>query len=389
MWVGRIIVATGVALLLPASAVASTVSVQPAGENNEVFYEAGPGEQNRLKVSSDGAAVTVRDPGAEVEVGPGCASVTDHRATCNLPGFGTVNAELRGGADSVRANGAMTILDAEGGPGSDRLIGGPLHDRLDGGPGPDVLKGRGAPDMASYVGRSDDLRITIGDGMRNDGGPADGPLRDRLVGISFVSGGDGDDVLVGDAGENSLFGAPGRDVLRGLGGDDDLIGGDGRDRAHGGNGADLFPGSGGRDRAFGGRGPDHFQAGSPGNGADLFAGGRGHDVAQFSFGHNLVTLDGKANDGPCADPGCTFSDEGDNVKGIEELQMAPGNDVLIGSKRDEVFRPSGGADIVRAKGGDDTIHVTIDGDPDVYNCGPGIDEIIGTPDVFDTNPNCE
>lgn len=54
-----------VALLLPASAVASTVSVQAAGENNEVFYDAGPGEQNRLKVSSDGAVVTLRDPGAE------------------------------------------------------------------------------------------------------------------------------------------------------------------------------------------------------------------------------------------------------------------------------------------------------------------------------------
>jgi len=76
----------------------------------------------------------------------------------------------------------------------ERLIGGPLHDRLD-----------CRPDTASYVGRSDDLRITLGDGSRKDGGPADGPLRDRLVGVAFVSGGDGDDVLVGDAGENSLF----------------------------------------------------------------------------------------------------------------------------------------------------------------------------------------
>jgi hypothetical protein len=44
---------------------------------------------------------------------------------------------------------------------------------------------------------------------------------------------------------------------------------------------------------------------------------------------------------------------------------------------------------VLARGGDDVIEVSEDGDPDVYNCGAGVDSIVGMPDAFDMNPNCE
>ena len=102
-----------------------------------------------------------------------------------------------------------------------------------------------------------------------------------------------------------------------------------------------------------------------------------------------VRLDGRANDGVCADAACASSDEGDNAKGIEEIQAGFGDDVLIGSSRDEVFRPSMGDDTVRARGGDDTVHLNGDGDTDTVNCGGGTDSIVGTPDAFDTNQNCE
>jgi Ca2+-binding RTX toxin-like protein len=380
-----------VALLLPAGASAATVSVDDLSENKEIDYIAGPGEANRLAASTDGSVVTVRDPGAVIQPGNDCQLVNAHQATCDLVGIAPINAELRGGGDRGRVSGPLIALNGVGGPGHDRFVGGPASDRFDGGFGPDVLLGRGSSDFAFYFTRSEDIRVTLGDGRRNEGGPSDGPKRDRLGGIEAVAGGSGDDHLVGNAAENGLFSAEGRDVLIGKGGGDSFDGGDGRDLSRGGSGGDLFAGSLGRDRALGGKGDDVIQMGSGGeNGADLYSGGAGHDTLQgVFFGLIRVTLDGRANDGLCTDPSCASSDEGDNAVGIEEVLGSLGGDVLIGSRRAEVFSPGQGADTVRARGGDDTVHLSIDGVADTINCGAGNDSIVGTPDATDTNANCE
>jgi hypothetical protein len=389
---GRFAIAIALALGLwsPELASGSTVSVDPVAENEEIFYTAGPGETNDVVASTNGATVTVQDPGAQVQAGNDCVAAGQHAATCNFAGFAPMNFELRGGNDAARITGPMIRLStSKGGMGRDRIVGGQFPDRLDGGRGPDVLLGRGSVDFVLYPNRPDDLRVTLGDGKRNDGGPRDGALRDRLRGIEGVLSGDGDDVLVGNGAENDLFGDAGRDTIRGKGGADSLGGMDGRDSAFGGIGGDLFPGDSGRDDSFGGAGPDLFQGGSPNNGADLFRGGPGHDGAQYVFGHVRLSLDGKANDGACVDLACTSSDEGDNLIGTEELNATFGQDVLIGSDRAEVFHPSLGADTVRAKGGNDEVHLTQDGDVDDVNCGSGEDLITGMPDAFDMNKNCE
>jgi len=313
-----------------------------------------------------------------------------HTATCSFNGFAPMNLELRGGDDTGRITGTKIRLStAEGGRGRDRLVGAGLPDRFDGGRGADVVNGRGSFDSLFYTGRPDDIRITLGDGKRNDGGPRDGALRDRLAGIEGVVSGDGDDVLVGNGAGNDLFGATGRDLIRGKGGSDNLGGMAGRDTAYGSTGGDLFPGDSGKDDTFGGKGNDLFQGGSPNNGADLFKGGPGHDEAQYVFGHVRLVLDGKPNDGACANPACTSSNEGDNLVSIEVLSATFGRDVLIGSGRNEVFRPFPGADTVRAKGGDDDIQLFQDGKVDDVDCGPGEDLILGMPDAFDMNKNCE
>lgn len=366
------------------------VSVESLGKSNELFYRAAPGERNAVVASTDGAVVTFADPRAEVTAGNGCVAIGDHAATCNFPGLAAVNMELRNRNDRGRVSGAMIRLTADGGAGRDRLTGGGLFDRLDGGRGPDALNGRGGPDMVLYSGRADDVRVTLGDGKRNDGGPRDGPLRDRLRNMEALVGGAGDDRLSGSPAENTLSGGPGRDVLRGRGGDDEFFAGDGRDRSLGGPGADLFYSDPGSGRQFGGPGQDHFQGGAPDEGVDLFTGGPGLDTFQgYSFGAWRVSLDGRANDGPCGNAVCSFTPGKDNVKGIEELQGSFGDDFLIGSGRDEIFRPSLGADRVRAKGGDDLVHLNPDGEVDVINCGAGIDDVLGTPDAFDQNVDCE
>jgi hypothetical protein len=64
------------------------------------------------------------------------------------------------------------------------------------------------------------------DGRANDGEAYES---DNVRSVEEVLGGSGDDVLVGDADANGLFGGPGNDALAGGGGDDVLAGGPGQD----------------------------------------------------------------------------------------------------------------------------------------------------------------
>ena len=73
-----------------------------------------------------------------------------------------------------------------------------------------------------------------------------------------VSGGAGDDLLVGSNADDTLDGGDGADVLRGRGGDDVLDGGDGPDLLIGGRGDDVLRGGLGPDVLLGGPGPDIF-----------------------------------------------------------------------------------------------------------------------------------
>ena len=96
----------------------------------------------------------------------------------------------------------VTIENASGGNGNDRIYGNQVANRLTGKAGKDSL-----------YGRADD---------------------DRLY------GGGGDDRLFGDQGDDCLYGGSGHDTLRGGDGNDVLQGGTGRDLLRGGKGADRF-----------------------------------------------------------------------------------------------------------------------------------------------------
>lgn len=117
-----------------------------------------------------------------------------------------------------------------------------------------------------------------------------------------VSGGDGDDTLVGrrsddeiagGGGSDLLIGASGDDVLLGEAGDDELQGDDGDDRLDGGAGADVLRGGDGADVLYGGAGVDEITGGAgndtirSGSGADVVTGGPGADI----FVIDLSTLD--------------------------------------------------------------------------------------------------
>ena len=81
----------------------------------------------------------------------------------------------------------------------------------------------------------------------------------------------GDDVLVGDFGQNNILGLGGNDFLDGRGGDDQLSGGDGADILHGGDGGDFLDGGAGDDTLYGDAGDDTLVGGA---GNDTMYGGR-------------------------------------------------------------------------------------------------------------------
>jgi Ca2+-binding RTX toxin-like protein len=394
----KLAIALGVGFALScATAQAATVSVfNPGGKGSYFVYEAGPGERNRLVAGAVGQDMTVTDPGATIEPGVGCVSITPHRARCDFDGTPRgpgdlaegLDAELRGGADTARLDGGLHWQSVHGGPGPDVLHGGPLFDRLDGGVGADRIFGGKSEDGVDYFGRKDDLKINLGDHKRNDGGPRDGRRRDLIRGVEDVGGGLGNDLIVGTNGPNRLAGREGRDRMRGRGGVDTLEGGDDNDKLRGGGGGDHVQGNQGDDREFGGAGADDFGSGISINGADLVVGG-GQPGDWMSYAYQArIEIDGKPNDGACADPTCAASQEGDEIRGVRTLTTFTDDDLIIGSRAAETIRPSSGADVVRAKGGDDTIDLGLGDGPDIVNCGGGIDTVLDA-EGEDELANCE
>lgn len=118
-------------------------------------------------------------------------------------------------------------------------------------------------------------------------------LQSTAMKPATVSGGDGDDSIVGSAADDSLSGNAGRDNIEGLGGNDrlsgngardKLSGGDGDDRLYGGSSGDFLAGQAGVDQLFGEGGNDRL---SGGDGADDLHGNAGDD-SFFTNGDNAI-----------------------------------------------------------------------------------------------------
>jgi hypothetical protein len=309
---------------VPASAGASTVRAVYAKEVPDVpatltlHYNATRGEANRVTVLprlGDPAGVELRDAGAPIHAGNGCAQVDEHTVACTPSLFAGAFAELpasfarvvvelgdgadqatnrislgpagprprvvlRGGAgDDVLIGDDVAVDEIDGGPGDDRisgggggdyLEGGPGRDRVVGGPGDDVLYDRDGQtraggrvaDLHAYdlldggPGRDQVSYANRVDGVRVDLSRGRGADGDRLTSIEDAEGGRGADTLRGDRRPNRLRGGPGADLLDGRAGNDRLTGGDGPDRMLGGAGRDILEAGGGGDRAGCGAGFD-------------------------------------------------------------------------------------------------------------------------------------
>lgn len=143
---------------------------------------------------------------------------------------GTLN-ELDGGSGDDGLFGGSSIDRLRGGVGNDHLDGRAGDDQLTGGDGADFIDGGTAGitpgerhDRVIYTGHAAPLTVDL-----NLTGPqplADG---DTIVDVEDISGGEANDMLIGNAENNSMFGGEGNDSLLGEAGLDVLIGGAGAD----------------------------------------------------------------------------------------------------------------------------------------------------------------
>jgi serralysin len=225
----------------------------------------------------------------------------------------------------------------------------------------------GGIDRIDASGFATDQVIDLGEGAFSSVGSMT-----RNVAIAFGAvieqaiGGDGNDLLLGNAAANLLAGNGGIDTLRGYGGGDTLQGGAGTDLLYGGAGADSIDGGSGADILFGG------------SGGDALDGGADEDWLRFTgaaAGVTLSLLTGTGTGGDAA---------GDTYLGIENVSGSGFADGLTGSNFNNKIEGADGNDTISGQSGHDFLlggagDDTIDGGfgNDILRGGAGADHLIG------------
>ena len=186
---------------------------------------------------------------------------------------------LTGGANNDQLTGDGTANVLNGHLGNDVINGGGGDDTLLGGGktvgGFDVLFGEGGSDTASFEGVTSVVYADLlannqtGVGVAYLNAGAGFVHESLLFTMENLTGGSGNDILLGDVNGNRLRGSGGADFMLGQNGADTLIGGEGDDSLYGGEGGDRFEMDGGLDIATGGTGADVFYWNSMIQGADV------------------------------------------------------------------------------------------------------------------------
>lgn len=190
------------------------------------------------------------------------------------------------------------------------------------------------------------------------------------VGSQTFEGGEGNDVVFGERGNDILRGGPGDDQLFGGIGDDLLEGGPGNDRLAGGFGADSIDGQEGDDYVRGDTTIDRiFDSGGGTDTLSFSTGitpGFGGSIPISNFpdderGLKLEMGEGgeNAKNGVAADGGGTDEVE---VGAFEIVVGTPFADYIVGTPNTEKIYGGGGADALVGGGGGDTLEGGADGD---------------------------
>jgi Ca2+-binding RTX toxin-like protein len=299
--------------------------------------------------------------------------------------------------------------------GNDTLLGGGGDDYLGGGFGDDILDGGAGYDRVAFYhdavgGVTVDLNIQ---GVAQNTGQG----MDILIGIEHASGTSFNDVLIGNGGDNWLWGEEGSDTFAAGAGNDLVEVGTGNHVADGGTGNDTLSffangtgvtanvtvslllqgaaqatGAGSmtltgfenlsgsyQDDSLTGDGADNVLAGDSGD--DLLTGGDGDDTL-YGDGRIIIDSHGVGTSGPIttyADVVAAFPDDTDIASGNDTLVGGKGKDRLVGGGGDDVLTGGQGQDVFvfGPASGDD--HVTDFAKNDVI----ALDGIAGVDDFSD------
>lgn len=157
-----------------------------------------------------------------------------------------------------------------------------------------IYDGMGGNDLLNMSPNGDFIMLNDGNGnatIRNIESIAAGAGGDAVLlsdavlqlGNMLISGGDSDDIIWGNVGDDTVTGGNGNDIIDGGPGNDTLNGDGGNDTLFGWTGNDRLSGGTGNDTLFGGAGDDRL---SGGDGDDTLYGDNGPNSNPADFTHN-------------------------------------------------------------------------------------------------------
>ncbi|MBO6804836.1 MAG: hypothetical protein JJ893_16390, partial [Thalassospira sp.] len=224
-------------------------------------------DENNLIRAGSGDDIVVGDAGADTIVGG-----LGHDIIAGGSGDDVIWAGAGDeGNDTVSGDDGNDVI--AGGGGNDTIGGGAGSDTIFGGTGNDFVAADGIDNGTPTT--SDKTSNTLWAGAGND----------------TVAGADGSDVLGGGSGDDLLIGAAGDDtVFAGKTGEDTITGGDGNDMLFAGTENDTIDAGAGADTIFGGAGDDVVKGG---DGNDSLYGGAGDDTITGGVGADSFFFGGK------------------------------------------------------------------------------------------------
>jgi Ca2+-binding RTX toxin-like protein len=284
-------------------------------------------------------------PGGHLAGGSGSDVITGGRGNDVLVGNG-------GGKTTVALDIGAKLTDTDGSETlSIRITGVPDDAELSAGSRNDDGSWSLAPSDLAGLSMSgvltDDVTLRIEATTEEANGSRATVTADLVVDVDVrgdtINGRDGDDRIVGSAGNDTLLGGKGNDVIEG---------GAGNDTLNGNSGNDVLADGAGNDKVYGSSGNDTVLAGE---GDDYYSGGSGFDTLDFSGASQGMAIDvskstavGMGTDTFTSFEKIVGSSHDDTFKGSSRA------DNLDGGAGDDLMRGLGGADVLSGGEGNDT-----------------------------------
>jgi len=250
------------------------------------------------------------------------------------------------------------VLRYYGTSGDDTFTGTDANEEIYGSAGADTIDGGAGRNAIRYTLSEEGVSVNLATNV-NTGGHAEG---DHLTNISQVFGSHFDDVIVGDDGNNGLYGFGGNDHLEGGAGDDWL-------------------------NAYG-------------SGSDYLDGGTGNDTVRYRWASSAVTVDLTDQSNNTGDAAGDVYVSIENIMGTDKhsdhltgdanankIYGYGGNDTIFGGAGDDTLLGGDGDDTMEGGADSDTFYFRSDFGNDIitdFVAGAGTDDVLQFSETFES-----